>query len=51
MKHSEATLVAFVCPKCGKRIEAMPSAVITCRCGRQMETEKPDAKRRDPLRA
>lgn len=51
MKQSESALVRFVCPKCGSRIEAMPSAAITCRCGRQMEAEKPDAKRRDPLRA
>lgn len=51
MKQSESALVRFVCPKCGSRIEAMPSATITCRCGRQMEREKPGAKGPAPLRA
>mgnify|MGYP006910643754 CR=1 FL=1 len=40
-KPAEIRLTVFECPKCGKRIEAMPSAEIRCKCGRPMERRKP----------
>lgn len=40
-KPAEIRLTLFECPRCGKRIEALPSAEIRCRCGRPMECMKP----------
>lgn len=45
-KPAEIRLTVFECPKCGKRIEALPSSEIRCRCGRAMERRKLADKRR-----
>jgi transcription initiation factor IIE alpha subunit len=38
---TERQLTVFECPKCGKRLQAMPSAEVRCKCGRPMERMKP----------
>ncbi len=38
---AEAHLIAYECPKCGKRTKALPRAVIWCPCGRKMKQKKP----------
>jgi tRNA(Ile2) C34 agmatinyltransferase TiaS len=40
-KPGEVRLAVFECPGCGRRLEALPSSEIRCRCGRAMERMKP----------
>ena len=40
-EEARLVLAVFECPRCGKRLEALPSAEIRCRCGRPMERMKP----------
>ena len=40
-EEARLVLTVFECPACGKRLEALPSAEIRCRCGRAMERMKP----------
>ena len=43
---AEAHLIAYECPKCGKRTKALPRADIWCPCGRKMKQEKPGSSER-----
>lgn len=45
-KPGEVRLAVFECPGCGRRLEALPSSEIRCRCGRAMERRKLADKRR-----
>lgn len=40
-KPAEIRLTAFECPACGRRLEALPSAQVRCKCGRPMERRRP----------
>jgi len=37
-ERGEPVLVPFECPQCGRRLAAVPSAVVRCKCGQVMET-------------
>jgi hypothetical protein len=32
-------LMTFVCPACGRKLKALPSAALWCRCGKPMKRE------------
>jgi len=44
---AEAYLIAYECPKCGKRTKALPRADIWCPCGRKMKQKKAGASKGD----
>jgi len=44
---AEAHLIAYECPKCGKRTKALPRADIWCPCGRKMKQKKAGASKGD----
>jgi len=37
-QRGEPVLVPSECPQCGRRLAAVPSAVVRCKCGQVMET-------------
>lgn len=47
------TLVTYVCSSCGRTLEALPNAIVTCPCGTNMTPNKTPAKRhvQKPLQA
>ena len=44
----EPFLIVFRCPRCGRWLEALPSAEVRCKCGRAMMRKKIHRDERKP---